>query len=166
LELFESKIQLDDRGAFIRIYDCMNFKLDSDGVKQINVSVNPISGTLRGMHFQTKGEPEHKLLAVVQGTVYLTIVDLRIDSPTYLKIFTAVVENQFKNSYFIPAGCATGWLTLMPNTILHYTMWARYEESEYSGFRYDDPFFNLKWPSRPTMISKKDLNWARFSSAI
>jgi hypothetical protein len=35
LELFESKIQLDDRGAFIRIYDCMNFKLDSDGVKQM-----------------------------------------------------------------------------------------------------------------------------------
>ena len=31
-----------------------------------------------------------------------------------------------------------------------------YKPSYSSGIRYDDPFFDIKWPVKPKIISKKD----------
>ena len=33
----------------------------------------------------------------------------------------------------------------------------------YTGFRYNDPKFNVKWPAEPLHISKKDLNFRNYN---
>jgi dTDP-4-dehydrorhamnose 3,5-epimerase len=37
-----------------------------------------------------------------------------------------------------------------------------YEPSSYRGFRFDDPFFKIKWPHQPNLISEKDATFPPF----
>jgi dTDP-4-dehydrorhamnose 3,5-epimerase len=91
--------------------------------------------------------------------VYLVIVDLRANESTYLNVNHTLFSAEENNALYIPAGCATGWLSLTEDTKLLYSMSARYEECVFGGFRYNDPRFSINWPSSPTVISDKDLLW-------
>jgi dTDP-4-dehydrorhamnose 3,5-epimerase-like enzyme len=37
-----------------------------------------------------------------------------------------------------------------------------YDKKSYSGFRYNDDFFKIKWPFKPKVISKKDNEYQNF----
>ena len=37
-----------------------------------------------------------------------------------------------------------------------------YSPGSYTGFRYNDPLFNIEWPEEPKIISEKDKNFADF----
>ena len=148
----------DTRGSFTRLYDNDLFTKNFN-IKQINLSDNPKQGTLRGMHFQVSGPPEDKYINIISGLVYLVIVDLRIKESTYLNINQTLFSTEENNAIYIPAGCATGWLSLAEGTKLIYSMSSRYEDCTYGGFRYDDPKFSINWPSIPNIISNKDLSW-------
>jgi dTDP-4-dehydrorhamnose 3,5-epimerase len=152
---------IDTRGSFKRLYDIESFT-ENFSVKQISLSDNPMQGTLRGMHFQVSGPPENKHMNIISGLVYLVIVDLRLSESTYLNVNQTLFSAEENNAIYIPAGCATGWLSLTEGTKLIYSMSSRYEECTYGGFRYNDPKFTCNWPSIPTIISDKDLSWPDF----
>src|SRR5882757_6955421 len=52
---------------------------------QTNTSLTAEKGTLRGLHFQRGEFAEAKLMRCTRGSILDVIVDLRGDSPTYLK---------------------------------------------------------------------------------
>ena len=87
------------------------------------------------------------------------IIDLRNDSPTFLKTISIKIDANNKNSLFIPKGCANAWLTTKENTIIHYYMSEIYEPGYDKGIRYNDNFFNIKWPFEPKIISEKDKSY-------
>src|SRR2546428_4861774 len=79
----------DERGFFARSWCEREFTahgLDSKMV-QCNVSFNKRKGTLRGLHYQTAPHNEIKLVRCTKGSLFDVIVDLRRDSPTFLKWF-------------------------------------------------------------------------------
>ncbi len=155
---------VDHRGSFERLFDSTWAK-DFDLLpQQVNISRNTHKGTLRGLHFQLTGQPEHKLITLLSGSIYLAVVDLRKDSESYLKVNSFEVNSGDLKSIFIPFGCATGWVSLEPNTDLHYVMYSRFEENTYSGLLYSDSFFNIPWPISPSVISDQDMNWPLFDS--
>ena len=49
-------------------------------------------------------------------------------------------------------------------TILYY-MSEFYSPGSYTGFRYNDPLFSVKWPAEPSIISEKDLMFDDFNSS-
>jgi len=67
------KPHIDERGAFLRVYDEGWF----GNFKQTNVSFNPAYATLRGMHYQIDGDPEHKLISLISGSIFFVVIDLR-----------------------------------------------------------------------------------------
>jgi dTDP-4-dehydrorhamnose 3,5-epimerase len=73
-----------------------------------------------------------------------------------------VLSQTSEVSIFIPAGCAAGWLSLEDNVKIQYLMSSRYEQNSYSGFAYNDPYFNIPWPHEPKIISDQDRNWQKF----
>jgi len=154
----------DSRGSFTRLFDSDWFNNLGQTPKQANISRNTHAQTLRGMHYQVDGEPEHKILTVLSGDVFLAIVDLRRNSNSYLEIGCETLTSKNASSVFIPAGCATGWISLSPNTDIHYLMYSRYELNTYSGLMYSDPFFNIPWPRKPDVISIQDRNWPLFNN--
>ena len=155
------KSSADPRGKFDRLFDIKWLEEDFS-IEQVNISINPFKFTLRGMHFQKSGKPEKKIMYLISGEIFLSIVDLREKSPTYLKNESKVMSSVSEVAIHIPAGCAAGWLSLKDNVQIQYLMSSRYEENSYSGFPYNDPLFNIPWPNEPRIISDQDRNWQKF----
>jgi len=160
---FQLKPFTDSRGAFNRIFDIEWLDLNFT-IEQVNISTNPYRHTLRGMHFQKSGKPENKIMHLLRGEIFLSIVDVREKSPTYMKNVNKVLSQSSEVAILIPAGCAAGWLSLEDNVTIQYLMSSRYEQNSYSGFPYNDPKFNIPWPNEPKVISDQDRNWQKFGS--
>ncbi|WP_111431617.1 dTDP-4-dehydrorhamnose 3,5-epimerase [Rhodobacteraceae bacterium DSL-40] len=151
----------DSRGFFARTFCADEFGkqgLVSEFV-QGNYSYNISKGTLRGMHYQKSPHGEVKLVRVVQGAILDVIIDLRPDSPTYLKWegFELTAENG--RTLYVPVGFAHGFQTLADETHVTYQVSHPYTPGVEGGLRYNDPAFNIDWPLPVSVISEKDAAW-------
>ena len=152
------QVHSDTRGEFWRSFcqrDLARNGLEFE-VRQSNVSVNPYRHTLRGFHYQRPPSTEKKILTVMVGALHVVIVDLRSDSPTLLSHQAFRFEVGDRSSLLIPEGCATGFLTLVEHTVIHYQMSDTYQPQNYTGFRYDDPAVGVEWPAEPAVMSDRD----------
>ncbi len=162
LNTFDLSEYQDHRGSFTRVFDINWQNTLSQQPRQVNISRNKTKGTLRGMHYQLTGTPEHKMISVLTGSVYFAVIDLRVDSNTYLNNYQSELHSKDLKTIFVPAGCATGWISLEDDTNLHYVMYSRFEECTYAGLRFNDPYFDLDWPLVPIEISNQDASWPDF----
>lgn len=158
-QLFE-----DARGSFRRTFCSEEFAARglNVAVAQGNVSENPYPGTLRGFHYQIPPDQEAKTITCIKGAVFDIVLDLRPASATFLKHAVVELSDQNRLGLHVPAGCANAWLSLQPNTTLHYYMSIAYRPVADRGIRYDDPFFRFPWPRRPEVISTKDEGYPDF----
>ncbi len=63
---------------------------------------------------------------------------------------------------YVPEGCAHGFMTLEPETELHYQMSHPYVPSHAGGVRWDDPAFSVSWPMTPAVMSERDRSYPDF----
>ena len=162
LVLINNEYFKDNRGAFSRIFCLKELKNISFKVVQGNLSYNKKKHTLRGFHFQKGKNSEKKILTPVQGSIFNVVIDLRKNSKSFLKYDKVIVKSKKNQSLYVPNGCANAYLTLEDNTIIHYYMGNFYNKNSYSGFKYNDVFFKIKWPFKPKVISKKDNEYNDF----
>ena len=164
LWLLTPQLIRDERGFFRRSFCADEFAAHGldPASPQGNLSVNPVEGTLRGFHYQEPPYGEAKTLTCVTGSIFNVTVDLRPDSPMYLKWEAVELDAVECKSLHVPKGCANAYLTTSENTIIHYYMSERYTPTAACGFRYDDPYFNIPWPSEVRMISQKDRDYPPF----
>lgn len=156
----------DHRGSFSRLYSRSIFSDQTKfkGIEHINLSVNPEKYTLRGFHYSNIDVQEIKVLKCLTGAIFNVTIDVREGSATYGKKKVIELSSNDKASIVVPAGCATAWMTIQPDTRVLYLVSADYQSSKERGFRFDDPQFGVNWPSAPQQISSKDLGWKNFDS--
>jgi len=168
LYIIEPELKVDKRGYFSRVFCKKEFaKIGLNfGIVQVNRSLNLKKGTLRGMHFQKPPKAEDKIIQCIKGIVYDVAVDLRENSPTYGHWAAVELSEKNKRMFLVPKGFAHGFQTLTDNCeVLYFT--SEFYSPEYeSGIRWNDPFFNIKWPIKPTNISEKDKNWPLIEERI
>ena len=154
----------DSRGKLERILDTAGAAKHGIDTRVDHglISKNPDSGTLRGFHFQKAPYVEAKTITCLSGSIYDVVVDLRVDSPTYCSWVAVELHAGDRRSLHVPRGCANAWLTLSPETSLHYYMAELFSPEHGSGFRFDDPTFGVQWPSPPRIVAERDLNWPAF----
>jgi dTDP-4-dehydrorhamnose 3,5-epimerase len=153
LNIFE-----DERGWFGRTF-CKNEFEKIGHTKewvQLNHSFTKEKGTIRGMHFQLPPFGEIKMVRCIAGIVYDVMVDLRKDSPTFLKSFVVELSASNKKMIYIPEGFAHGFQTITDNCELIYHHTEFYKPNVESGLKYDDPKLNFDWPLTVTNISERD----------
>ena len=159
-EVFE-----DNRGVFRRNF-CFK-ELKENGIElsvsQGNISENKSMFTMRGFHYQKNPSSESKVLTPITGSIHNVVVDLRSDSPTFLKSVALDILSSRRESLHVPAGCANAFLTIETNTLVHYYMGDCFKPESYAGFRYNDPYFDVQWPHAPTVISDRDTAFPDFS---
>ena len=148
----------DHRGFFARTFckhDFQGIGLQEEFV-QHNFSFNLTKGTVRGMHYQIPPYTETKYLRCVQGNIFDVVVDVRKNSPTYLKHFS--IELSFSNmlGLIVPHGCAHGFQVLEDNTSLIYFHTQFYQQGFERGIRFDDPVLGINWPVKTTCMSDRD----------
>ncbi len=131
----------DARGAFARLQCPEEFAAAGYAFSPVQTSLsrNPSAGTLRGMHYQPAGYAETKLVRVVSGRIFDVALDLRTDSPTYLLWVSVELSAQNARALFIPHGVAHGFLTLEPDTDVHYQISPAFQPGHECGVRWDDP---------------------------
>jgi dTDP-4-dehydrorhamnose 3,5-epimerase len=159
---------LDSRGELQRIFD--NRKLaeimPTPFVQHSLLSKNPLEGTLRGFHYQIAPFSEDKIFTVVRGRIFDVVADVRLDSPTYGKTYTVRLDEFESHSLLVPRGCANAWVTEKAHTWIHYYISNEFSPESSRGFRYDDDFFQVQWPTPPVSVSTGDLAWKPFRPQV
>ena len=84
----------------------------------------------------------------IRGALYDVIVDLRPDSPTYLKWFGADLTADNRVMMYVPRGFAHGFITLGDDTEALYLVSAFYAPQCERGVRFDDPSFGIELADR------------------
>ncbi len=154
----------DERGFFARTWDRDEFskmELNSEFV-QSSISINNKKGTLRGMHYQIEPYEESKIVTCTKGKIFDVIIDLRENSKTFKKWISLELSSSNHKILYIPKGFAHGFQTLEDNTEVHYDITQVYKSEYARGIRWNDPTFNIKWPSEVTTISNKDQGFIYF----
>lgn len=151
----------DDRGFFARSYCPHEFAANGIDfrIAQANVAGNHRRGTLRGMHYSGAPSVEAKLVRCERGAIFDALVDVRPDSPTFLKSFSVELSGQNGLALYVPPLVGHGYLTLTDDVIVNYLVSDFYRAELERGFRYDDPACRIDWPFTPSLVSAKDLAW-------
>jgi dTDP-4-dehydrorhamnose 3,5-epimerase len=157
-------LQKDARGSFARTFCEEEFRHANIAMRvwQVNISHNARRRTLRGMHYQIEPYGEPKLVHCVRGLVYDVAIDLRPQSPTFRRWAAVELSPDNGRLFYIPAGCAHGFLTLEDCSDIVYLMGAPYVPAAARGVRWDDPAFAVNWPEKPEEISERDLQYSDY----
>lgn len=155
----------DTRGSFTQLFEKNSFETRNlVGVfAQYATSNNKNSGTLRGMHFQAAPHQEAKLVRCTRGSIFDVMVDMRKDSPTYLKHYGETLTPNEPVLLYIPAGFAHGYLTLEDESDIEYHISQPYHEALQRGLRWNDPKLNIAWPGDVKVIAERDANYPDWS---
>ena len=148
----------DDRGFFARFFCGREFQRHglNPRIVQMNNSLSARRGTLRGIHYQLAPKAEDKTFRCLRGSLFDVVIDLRPDSPTFLKHFAAELTAENRAMLHVPQGCANSFMTLADDTERLYFTSEFYSPPHERGIRYNDPALGIKWPFEPVVISDKD----------
>ena len=147
LFVVEPEVFGDHRGWFMESWSKRKFEeigIDCEFV-QDNHSFSEKKGTLRGLHFQKGEYAQAKLVRVLRGRVYDVAVDLRKNSPTFLKWFGVELSEENKRELFIPRGFAHGFLTLTDNVEFAYKTDNYYNKESEGAIIYNDERIAVDW---------------------
>jgi len=148
----------DNRGSFTKFFNYDVFK-DSGllfDVKQVNISSNKNKGTIRGMHFQLPPFSETKIVSCIKGEVFDVAVDLRKNSPTFLKWHYEILSSKNSKSLLIPDGFAHGFQTLTNDCNLMYIHSGIYKKEFEMSISAFDSKISIKWPFKCSTMSNRD----------
>ena len=158
----------DGRGWFARIRCEDEFArrgLEARFV-QTSLSFNRHRGVLRGMHFQVAPREEVKLVRSVRGAIHDVVVDLRPDSPTFTKHFSAVLSQENRRAMYVPPGFAHGFQALEDGSEVLYEISQAYSPEHARGVRWDDPAFGIAWPVPEPILLERDRDYPDFSRGV
>ena len=158
----------DERGFFARTFSSEEFAARGLDVRvdQCSTSFNARAGTLRGLHYQEAPHAEAKLVRCTRGAIYDVALDLRPDSPSYLRWTGVELSADNGRALYIPEGCAHGFQSLVDATEVLYQISAPYVPSGARGVRFDDPAFAIEWPPAPPggrTMSARDAEYPDFA---
>lgn len=147
----------DNRGTFTEAYQQEAFK--EAGLPttwaQDNISTSQ-TGVLRGLHIQ-RLRPQGKLVRCLSGAIQDVCLDLRQNSPTFMKIHSQNLVTS-REALYLPPGTAHGFLALMPNTIVYYKCTSLWHPESDGGVHPFDEELKIPWSRQSLFImSDKDM---------
>lgn len=155
----------DARGLFARAWVPEEFAAHGleTRIAQGSLALTRRRGTIRGMHFQAQPFEEAKVIRVVRGAIFDVAVDLRPDSPMFMRWtgFELTADNRLM--MYVPPGCAHGYQTLTDDVEVFYFVSAQYSPPHQRGVRWNDPAFGIEWPlGPPPSIHERDASYPDF----
>jgi dTDP-4-dehydrorhamnose 3,5-epimerase len=155
--IIEPKVYEDKRGWFCESYNERRFAEAVCEVRfvQDNQSMSR-AGVLRGLHYQV-GQPQGKLVQVLEGEIFDVAVDLRKSSPTFGQWTGVTLSAANRRQMWIPAGFAHGFVVTGGESAE-----VQYKTTDYWApecercIRWDDPAIGIDWPVATPSMSDRD----------
>jgi dTDP-4-dehydrorhamnose 3,5-epimerase len=160
--LIDIESREDERGFFARTFCRREFEEHGlePNLVQCSISFNHRKGTIRGIHFQRPPYQETKIVRCTAGAIFDVIVDLRADSPTFLKYLAVELTAENRRALYVPKDFAHGFQTLADETEVSYQMSEFYAPNSAAGFRWNDPLLAIEWPVPVSVISQQDASYS------
>jgi dTDP-4-dehydrorhamnose 3,5-epimerase len=148
----------DNRGFLERLFCDEELKplIGERRIRQVNLTMTARRGTIRGMHFQYPPSAEMKFVTCISGSIFDVAVDLRRNSPTFLRWHGEVLSDDSHSALVIPEGCAHGFQTLTDDCEILYLHTAPYAAAAEAGVHPRDPRLAIAWPETVTELSARD----------
>jgi dTDP-4-dehydrorhamnose 3,5-epimerase len=166
--IIEPQVFGDERGFFFESFNHAKFE-QAIGKKVHFVQDNhsrSAQGVLRGLHYQI-GQPQGKLVRVVQGEVFDVVVDIRKSSPTFGQWVGVHLSAENKKQLWVPEGFAHGFLVLSEAADFLYKTTDYYTPLDQHCIAWNDPTLHISWPVKtPPQLSKADTNGKLFASLV
>ncbi len=159
LHILRRKLIGDNRGYLERLF-CLNelhSVINGKTIVQVNHTLTTQRGTVRGMHFQSPPHAEIKFVTCLRGKIFDVAVDVRHDSPTFLKWHGEILTADNHKTIVIPEGFAHGFQTLTEECELLYFHTSAYQADAEGGLNARDPKLAIQWPLPISKQSPRDL---------
>lgn len=155
--LIEPQVFGDERGFFMETFKKSEFEVNgvSGDFVQDNHSCSR-RNVLRGLHYQEGDSAQAKLVRCVRGEIFDVAVDMRKNSPTYLKWVSANLSESNRRMLYIPAGFAHGFCVLSDEAEMIYKCSKEYDPRSEKGVLWNDEAIGILWPITDPLLSQKD----------
>lgn len=160
IKVIKTKSHYDFRGEFLETFNNETYNFKDIVGNKIEFVEDDISlsrqHVLHGLHGDDK---THKLIQCLHGEVFFVVVDMRKESPTYLKHETFLLSDKNRLQILVPAGCGNAHLCLTEKCIFSYKQ-SEYYSTHKNQFsvRWNDPTLNIFWPISNPILSQRDAN--------
>ncbi len=155
LLILKRPIHKDDRGFFREIFHINEIE-ETLGIEFKGLQMNhaySLPKVLRGIH----AENWNKIICPVNGDVFVAIVDIRIDSPTFGKFETFVINDENRIALFVSKGLANSYcVTSQKGVDYIYLVDSYYDGTDQKAVSFDDPDLAIDWPIKDPIISEMD----------
>lgn len=155
--LIQPRVFKDDRGYFLETYKKSDFV--ANGIDEEFVQDNHSyskRGVIRGLHYQLPPAAQGKLVRVTRGIAWDVAVDIRHNSPYFMKSVSVELSGDSHTMLYIPPGFAHGFVALTEEVHLLYKCTAPFAPDYERGIRWDDPHLRIEWPVDNPVLSEKD----------
>jgi dTDP-4-dehydrorhamnose 3,5-epimerase len=154
------KVFPDERGLFREWFKADEIAtVDSAfSVQQANYSKSK-QWVIRGIHYSLAPEGQSKVVTCASGSIVDVLIDLRLDSPTYLKVEYIELSEDSGSVVYIPSGVGHGFIVESETASVVYLTSSGYSPEFEKAICPTDPALGIKWPlptSEAGTISKAD----------
>lgn len=116
--ILKRRTRVDDRGVMTVVSD---ESIDGFRAKETRIYSMNVKGTFFGIHYRDEEDPMNRVVSVIKGRGMDYLIDLRKNSPTYLKWEKLELSEENALAVLIPSGIGHAFLSLEENTIQCYS---------------------------------------------
>ena len=149
-------VHRDPRGFFLETFHAEKYA--AAGIPALFVQDNhsqSSGGTLRGLHMQIL-KPQGKLVRVIEGEIWDVALDVRPESPTFMRWTAATLSAENFRQFYVPPGCAHGFCVMSPVAQVQYKCTALYDAADEIAIAWNDPEAAIRWPLAEPLLSARD----------
>ena len=153
--IVSNSLSEDERGGFCKFFNADNFRSNDLEFKyeEMYYSISH-KNVIRGMHFQEPPFDHSKIIHCISGEVLDVFLDLRRNSPSYLKFDSCLLKKNDGKIIYLPKGVAHGFLSLKHESIVLYSVSSVYNQSFDNGILWNS--FGYRWPCKKPILSGRD----------
>ena len=152
----DPEVHRDPRGFFLETFHAEKYA--AAGLPSAFVQDNhsqSSQGTLRGLHMQIL-KPQGNLVRVIEGEIWDVALDVRPESPTFMRWTAAVLSADNFRQLFVPPGCAHGFYVVSAVAQVQYKCTALYDPADEIAIAWNDPDAAIAWPVQEPILSARD----------
>jgi dTDP-4-dehydrorhamnose 3,5-epimerase len=131
----ENNVFSDNRGTFSEIFQAEEYNRQTDSIftpVQWNQSVSS-KGVLRGIHYSLATQGQAKWVNCSSGSILDIVIDLRMESSTFLSTFEVELSSTKNVSIVIGPGLGHSFLSLENGSVVNYLLSSKFSPAEEFG---------------------------------
>jgi len=144
----------DHRGEYVELYNRKKYQAEGIDIDFVEDDISIATrGVIKGIHGDDR---TWKLISCLHGRFYLAVINYDKDSSEFGKWVAFVLSESNKQQVLVPPNFGNGHLCLSEKSIFHYKQSQYYGPSRQFTIKWNDPEYNIWWPIKNPILSRRD----------